>query len=711
VQFSCSDCPASYTVQNQYRRHLKVRHCKTIDILGNVVEIAPEKAKSKAIQKKQDDQKINPKRKNRRKAKVPSKPGDQLVQGNHEEDQALLNMTTANPLSQNHGSYMRTVPEHLTADYHYGDTTSNDEEVEEFSQVSGDSRSGYSTSTSAVLVAGNDKGTEFLSLNSTQEPPVIVSQPTPVVSLIQPGTILPGSGARPIFLQPGSRMSGMQQGTIIFPDGNKQSTILGGQARLVQPAAILSGNNARLIAPATGLLGNQPRLLHPGTILSGNPLRLVQPAASNQAGYAILPAHAGQSNEPNFINNNIKDENSPVVFVVPNEASHSMGVSKQGTPYDHSRRPLMVTSQQGNQKILEHPRTVTLNKPADMKQIEQQVLVGQINKQKVLLVPKKLEEASSTKMSFLQPIERSNRLSEETFWKVPTTNANQSTTEGSYNIPISTLDAAKFIIASEPEKTLPGPRLESQTSIVTTVHSKPRVASNLCKDTYSAISATKETFPTISAAKGTFSTISVARETFPTISLEKDRFPNMSATRESFPTMSATLLGHKVIKVMHSEEKVEQETSRLEHYLKYGTVYGYPETPQTPVKNKTNTEVSFSTLQRPKMSEAALESPTKSNILEQALQHVFPSSQLDNMTEMMSDASENSDESLRTSDYSSQDFSFYDESEKLAPVADNLEGIPKAQVNVYNPKKSPLENRNKILCDILGIGAEYVPSQ
>merc|ERR1711874_531571 len=109
VQFRCEDCPASYTVQNQYKRHLKVRHGKTLDILGNIVEISSGRQKTTTTRKQHEDDQNNPKRKRRRKPKNASKSEDV-------------------PAAQ----HLETVPGHLATDYHYGDTTSNDEEVEEF---------------------------------------------------------------------------------------------------------------------------------------------------------------------------------------------------------------------------------------------------------------------------------------------------------------------------------------------------------------------------------------------------------------------------------------------------------------------------------------------------------------------------------------------------------------------------------------------------
>ena len=77
------------------------------------------------------------------------------------------------------------------------------------------------------------------------------------------------------------------------------------------------------------------------------------------------------------------------------------------------------------------------------------------------------------------------------------------------------------------------------------------------------------------------------------------------------------------------------------------------------------------------------------------------------------------DTNARTSsEFSCQDLSFY-EGEAEEAGGGGGGGIqiltPKRVFpasSLYNPKKSPLENRNKILCDILGIGADSaVPSQ
>ena len=38
VQFVCQFCSSSLSTQSQYRKHLKMRHNKTIDIMGNVID-------------------------------------------------------------------------------------------------------------------------------------------------------------------------------------------------------------------------------------------------------------------------------------------------------------------------------------------------------------------------------------------------------------------------------------------------------------------------------------------------------------------------------------------------------------------------------------------------------------------------------------------------------------------------------------------------
>jgi hypothetical protein len=68
VQFLCNYCPASLSTQSQYRKHLKVantsnklthlyllqmRHNKTIDIMGNIIDSLPEvKDKDRAKRKR-----------------------------------------------------------------------------------------------------------------------------------------------------------------------------------------------------------------------------------------------------------------------------------------------------------------------------------------------------------------------------------------------------------------------------------------------------------------------------------------------------------------------------------------------------------------------------------------------------------------------------------------------------------------------------------
>ena len=78
VQFLCNFCPASLSTQSQYRKHLKMRHNKTIDIMGNIIDSPPEfkdreKVKRKRRLVKEETGNIagqTVKRKRRRKMKV-----------------------------------------------------------------------------------------------------------------------------------------------------------------------------------------------------------------------------------------------------------------------------------------------------------------------------------------------------------------------------------------------------------------------------------------------------------------------------------------------------------------------------------------------------------------------------------------------------------------------------------------------------------------
>merc|ERR1711874_463426 len=149
---------------------------------------------------------------------------------------------------------------------------------------------------------------------------------------------------------------------------------------------------------------------------------------------------------------------------------------------------------------------------------------------------------------------------------------------------------------------------------------------------------------------------------------------------------------------------------------KYGTVYDYPQTPKpSPAEPKLRNDNDNNANENDSSNSDG--SPSRNTILEEALQHVFPSSQLDALNEMVSDEnnSESSyDTNARTSaEFSCQDLSFYEETEEAGGGMQVL--TPKRVFpasSLYNPKKSPLENRNKILCDILGIGADSaVPSQ
>merc|ERR1711874_211099 len=147
---------------------------------------------------------------------------------------------------------------------------------------------------------------------------------------------------------------------------------------------------------------------------------------------------------------------------------------------------------------------------------------------------------------------------------------------------------------------------------------------------------------------------------------------------------------------------------------KYGTVYDYPQTPKpSPAEPKLRNDNDHGANENDSSNSDG--SPSRNTILEEALQHVFPSSQLDALNEMVSDEnnSESSyDNNARTSsEFSGQDLSFYEEGEEGAERMVTPKRVF-GNSNLYNPKKSPLENRNKILCDILGIGADStVPSQ
>ena len=95
---------------------------------------------------------------------------------------------------------------------------------------------------------------------------------------------------------------------------------------------------------------------------------------------------------------------------------------------------------------------------------------------------------------------------------------------------------------------------------------------------------------------------------------------------------SATIYGHKVIRIVHGDAKGKEDgsrppptttTSRLEHYLKYGTVYDYPQTPAAvateeerpkPASNDNNANGNDSS------GSNSDGSPSRNTILEEALQ-------------------------------------------------------------------------------------------
>ena len=80
VQFLCQFCTASLSTQSQYRKHLKMRHNKTIDIMGNVIDSPPdykerEKVKRKRRMAREEAEmsaEISPNTKKRRRRKLKS---------------------------------------------------------------------------------------------------------------------------------------------------------------------------------------------------------------------------------------------------------------------------------------------------------------------------------------------------------------------------------------------------------------------------------------------------------------------------------------------------------------------------------------------------------------------------------------------------------------------------------------------------------------
>ena len=80
VQFLCQFCSASLSTQSQYRKHLKMRHNKTIDIMGNVIDSPPdykerEKVKRKRRMAREEAElsaEISPNMKKRRRRKLKS---------------------------------------------------------------------------------------------------------------------------------------------------------------------------------------------------------------------------------------------------------------------------------------------------------------------------------------------------------------------------------------------------------------------------------------------------------------------------------------------------------------------------------------------------------------------------------------------------------------------------------------------------------------
>ena len=79
VQFLCNFCPASLSTQSQYRKHLKMRHNKTIDIMGNIIDSPPEakdkdraKRKRRVVKPEEEEEAILGKKKRRRRTKTDS---------------------------------------------------------------------------------------------------------------------------------------------------------------------------------------------------------------------------------------------------------------------------------------------------------------------------------------------------------------------------------------------------------------------------------------------------------------------------------------------------------------------------------------------------------------------------------------------------------------------------------------------------------------
>ena len=79
VQFLCNFCPASLSTQSQYRKHLKMRHNKTIDIMGNIIDSPPDakdkdraKRKRRVVKPEEEEEAIMGKKKRRRRTKTDS---------------------------------------------------------------------------------------------------------------------------------------------------------------------------------------------------------------------------------------------------------------------------------------------------------------------------------------------------------------------------------------------------------------------------------------------------------------------------------------------------------------------------------------------------------------------------------------------------------------------------------------------------------------
>ena len=296
----CQFCSASLSTQSQFRKHLKMKHNKTIDIMGNVIDSQQE------LKEKKEREKVRRKRKT-----------------NEEEDPN----SPTKKRRRNSNKRMKEEEERVASSLYFQDYPNTKEEQTEYYEDMGPlivSNEPHETGTvvyeETIPIAESEQMYKNSELMETQNGFEIIENNGNVVTVIQ---------SPPPQSSNGSLFSDYSETFVVdnTPVVSKQTKIAQKSAPVIVSRSLSAGAN-QLIAGTTPVLGGQ----------TANPLIFVVPS-SGQSHMVSTPSMVTATKQPVII----QEQKKPVI--VSNSAAADLTKINQG-----------VIAQINGQKVLLVPK-------------------------------------------------------------------------------------------------------------------------------------------------------------------------------------------------------------------------------------------------------------------------------------------------------------------------------------------------------------------